>query len=81
MEAAGVEPASVCSLNPVSSSGCGVSKKAMSAPASALVQENAHPCSVSDPDLQTIIDEWPALSKAVRAGILAMVKAASGEGG
>ena len=29
------------------------------------------------PDLQDIIDAWPALPEAIRAGILAMVKAAS----
>ncbi len=30
------------------------------------------------PDLQAIIDAWPALPEAIRAGILAMVKAAGG---
>ncbi len=30
------------------------------------------------PDLQSIIDAWPALPDAIKAGILAMVKAACG---
>jgi len=29
----------------------------------------------ADPELVTVIDAWPTLAKAVRAGILAMVKA------
>lgn len=29
-----------------------------------------------DPDLQAVIDAWPALPAAVKAGILAMVRAA-----
>jgi hypothetical protein len=31
-----------------------------------------------DADLQSIIERWPALSDAVKVGILAMVKSASG---
>ena len=31
---------------------------------------------VIDPDLQAIIDAWPTLSSAVKAGVLAMVTAA-----
>ena len=31
----------------------------------------------TDPELLSVIDAWPTLSKAVRAGIAAMVKAAS----
>jgi hypothetical protein len=34
----------------------------------------------TDPDLATIIDAWGRLPEAVRAGIVAMVKAASGGG-
>ena len=33
----------------------------------------------TDPDLHRIIDAWPMLPKAVRAGIQAMVKAAAPE--
>ena len=33
------------------------------------------------PDLQLIIDAWPILPDLVKAGILAMVKAASGDRG
>lgn len=29
----------------------------------------------TDPELQTIIDNWPALPDAIKAGIVAMVKA------
>jgi hypothetical protein len=32
------------------------------------------------PDLALIIEAWPRLPEAVRAGILAMVKASAGEG-
>ena len=28
-----------------------------------------------DPDLQAIVDAWPAIPKAVKAGILAMIEA------
>ena len=34
-----------------------------------------------DADLQQLIDAWPDLPEAVKAGILAMVKAAAGGGG
>jgi len=30
------------------------------------------------PDLQAVIDAWPALPEAIKAGILAMVQAAGG---
>jgi hypothetical protein len=33
----------------------------------------------SDPDLALIVDEWRRLPEAVRAGIVAMVRAASGK--
>jgi len=32
-----------------------------------------------DPDLATVMDAWDQLPEAVRAGIVAMVKAAAGE--
>jgi hypothetical protein len=32
------------------------------------------------PDLATVVAAWPNLPEAIRAGILAMVKAASGSG-
>jgi hypothetical protein len=35
----------------------------------------------ADPDLATVIDAWDRLSEAVRAGIVAMVKAAAKVGG
>ena len=34
-----------------------------------------------DEDLRRVIAAWPALPEAIRAGILAMVKAAAGGGG
>lgn len=34
-----------------------------------------------DPDLAAVIDAWPDLPDAVRAGIVAMVRAATEEGG
>lgn len=33
--------------------------------------------SQSDPELQRVIDAWPTLPSALRAGVLAMVEAAS----
>jgi hypothetical protein len=33
------------------------------------------------PDLAAVVAAWPTLPEPIRAGILAMVKAASGEGG
>jgi hypothetical protein len=33
----------------------------------------------SDPDLVTVVDAWDRLPEAVRAGIVALVKAASGK--
>ncbi len=32
-----------------------------------------------DPDLSAVIDAWPRLPEAIRAGILAMIGVASGE--
>ncbi len=34
-----------------------------------------------DPGLQAVVEAWPALPSAVRAGVLAMVRAAVGAGG
>jgi len=34
-------------------------------------------CIVDDPDLAAVVAAWPELPEAIRAGILAMVKAAS----
>jgi hypothetical protein len=42
------------------------------ADAGAVETKNAH----ADPDLQAIIDAWPSLPEAIRAGILAVAKAA-----
>ena len=36
-------------------------------------------CSPTDPDLAHILDAWPTLPQAVRAGILALVRAAAAE--
>jgi hypothetical protein len=33
------------------------------------------------PDLAAVVSAWPTLPEPIRAGILAMVRAASGEGG
>ncbi|MGO9601648.1 MAG: hypothetical protein ACLP7Q_27045 [Isosphaeraceae bacterium] len=35
----------------------------------------------TDPELATVVDAWPYLPAALKAGIVAMVKAASGKGG
>ena len=35
----------------------------------------------TDPDLAAVVAAWTELPKAIRAGIVAMVKAASGKGG
>jgi hypothetical protein len=32
-----------------------------------------------DPDLATVIDAWPTLPEAIRAGIMAMVRASSAD--
>jgi hypothetical protein len=42
------------------------------ADAGAVETKTAH----DDPDLQAIIDAWPALPEAIKAGILAMIRAA-----
>jgi hypothetical protein len=34
-------------------------------------------CVTGDPDLAAVVDAWPELPEAIRAGISAMVKAAS----
>jgi hypothetical protein len=36
-----------------------------------------HDACQTDPDLARIVDAWPTLPEAVRAGIVAMVKAAT----
>jgi hypothetical protein len=36
---------------------------------------------VTDPDLAAVAAAWPTLPDALRAGIVAMVKAAAGTGG
>ena len=40
-----------------------------------------HDTCTTDPDLAAVVDAWPDLPEAIRAGILAMVKAALGKGG
>ena len=39
---------------------------------------HAAPIAVSDPDLRAVVSAWPELPEALRKGIVAMVKAASG---
>jgi hypothetical protein len=49
----------------------------------AEAQKQAHSASslpISDPDLTQIVNVWPTLPDAIKAGILAMVKA-TGKGG
>ena len=48
----------------------------MGANAGAVETKREH----QDPDLQAIIDAWPNLPDAVKAGIVAMVRTASGVG-
>ena len=60
-------------LTPLNPEGKANSEKC-AAPGAAVQIDN----STLDPDLQTIIDRWPALPDAVKAGILAMVQASSG---
>jgi hypothetical protein len=38
------------------------------------------PCHVDDPDLAAVVAAWPELPAAIKAGIVAMVKAASSKG-
>jgi len=66
------------SQNPQSDKDLGKSESEVGALGGALETKTAQ----HEPDLQTIIDAWPTLPDAIKAGILAMVKAASdvGEG-
>ena len=41
---------------------------------------NAQQINIPDADLTMIIDAWPGLPDAIKAGILAMVRAANDEG-
>ena len=68
VEAAGIEPAS---LSPQATIG----KVVAQTPSDALAQTLARE-SPSDPDLALILERWPTLPEAIRAGILAMVRAA-----
>jgi len=47
---------------------------------SATCQQIASSDAEIPPDLQALIDAWPSLPEAIKAGILAMVKAAGGDG-
>jgi hypothetical protein len=42
-------------------------------------QNATRDCVVPDPDLAAVVDAWPELPEAIKAGIMAMVKAASKE--
>jgi len=46
------------------------------APGAAVGSENTP----IDPDLAAVVDAWPKLPEAIRAGILAMIRAAGGAG-
>ncbi|MCH8153450.1 MAG: hypothetical protein IH830_13885 [Planctomycetes bacterium] len=47
----------------------------MAAPSAARSVESEGQTVQLDPDLQHLIDAWPTLSKPVKAGIVAMVRA------
>ncbi len=49
----------------------------MAAPSAARSVESEGETAQLDPDLQHLIDAWPALPEAIRAGIVAMVNAAA----
>ena len=63
------------------------SKTTVSIPRTQIIGTNSTPASTSDPirrsehpisdDLRAVVEAWPELPEAVRAGIAAMVKAAS----
>ncbi|MCZ6446214.1 MAG: hypothetical protein O6758_08515 [Planctomycetota bacterium] len=48
----------------------------MAAPSAARSVESEGENAQIDPDLQCLIDAWPTLPKPVKAGIVAMVRAA-----
>jgi len=58
--------------NPLTSSGLRISRPPLAHP----VPTDTRP--TLPPDLAAVIDAWPNLPEPIRAGILAMVKAASG---
>ena len=43
-------------------------------------QQPVHETALNDPDIRSIIEAWPALSKPVRAAVRALVEAAVGDG-
>jgi hypothetical protein len=69
MEAAGIEPACDSSQGTILQ---GVAQAPSQPLARTLARETQF-----DPDLALLIEAWPTLPEAVRAGIVAMVKAAS----
>jgi hypothetical protein len=69
VEAAGIEPASASEEKST--------RKAVAQTASGTLAQTLSRESQIDADLALILDRWPALPEAVRAGIVAMVKAAS----
>ena len=56
-------------------------KQGFPSEAQQLAQQLAQQTILIDPDLRAIIDRWPELPGAVRAGILAMVGTADGKAG
>jgi hypothetical protein len=69
----GLEPPSVSGRE---SNDLGQSSGAGAAKSDASDRKNA----ATDPDLQSVVDAWPTLPDAVKAGILAMVRASSDRG-
>jgi hypothetical protein len=65
MEAAGIEPAPKSSGNSGGRDQSGAECGALAAPEASL-----------DPDLAAVVDAWPTLPAAIKAGILAMIGAA-----
>jgi len=47
-------------------------------PTSPGVLADDTPLVPADPDMARVVDAWPRLSKAIKAGILALVQAAGG---
>ena len=70
MEAAGIEPASPSSEVSILQEFTPTSSKP-------LAQTLARAANL-DPDLARVLEAWPTLPEALRAGIVAMVKAAAG---
>ena len=73
-EGKGFEPSTPCGA-PVLQTDTEAAECEQKQHASTLCQQNASSDEHSDPDLQSIIDHWSELPDAVKAGIVAMVRA------